>query len=187
MTEGAKARKREYDRKWREAHKKEIKEYREQNKEKIKSQIKNYKDTHKEDISNKNKIYQKKYHIEHKEECRQYNKMLYQKAKETMFTNMYIFPENVIILDSKTVSYNNKSYRIISKGYLKGDYCRLHIAIAKDMGIWFKGCEIHHIDGSVFNNSKDNLIALTPEQHKYAHKLLKHNKETYYKWVSEIK
>ena len=22
---------------------------------------------------------------------------------------------------------------------------------------------------------------------KYAHKLLKHNKETYYKWVSEIK
>ena len=47
--------------------------------------------------------------------------------------------------------------------------------------------EIHHIDGSVFNNSKDNLIALTPEQHKYAHKLLKHNKETYYKWVSEIK
>ena len=29
MTEEAKARKREYDRKWREAHKKEIKEYRE--------------------------------------------------------------------------------------------------------------------------------------------------------------
>ena len=55
------------------------------------------------------------------------------------------------------------------------------------MGIWYEGCEIHHIDSSVFNNTCDNLISLTPIEHRYAHKLMKEDIEAYHKWINEIK
>jgi hypothetical protein len=191
MTEEAKIKKRAYDKLWREKHKAEIKAYREKNKEKIQEQIKNYKETHKEDISEKNKVYQKKYHSEHKEEIREYNRKysrkLEKKAKEELTTDMYIFPQEVTIVNSKTVKFNNRTYRIKAKGYLRSTSTSLHIDIAKAMGIWFENCEVHHINGSVFNNSKNNLIALTVEEHRYAHTLLKENKEAYEQWINEIK
>lgn len=179
MTEEAKARKRAYDKLWREKHREEIKAYREKNKEKIQEQIKHYKETHKSEISEKNKIYKKKYDNEHREEIRkynrEYNKKLEQKAKE-LTTSMYMFPPEVVVIDDKTVSFNNKIYKIGAKGYLKGNNSKLHIDIAKYIGIWFENCDIHHIDGSVFNNCKENLKALTKEEHKRVHKLLRMNK-----------
>jgi len=36
-----------------------------------------------------------------------------------------------------------------------------------------KGLEIHHIDGNPYNNSKENLKALTPEEHDEKHRILK--------------
>jgi hypothetical protein len=191
MTEEAKIKKRTYDKLWREKHKAEIKAYREKNKEKIQEQIRNYKDKHKKDISDKNKIYQKKYHSEHKEEMREYyrnyNRKLEKKAKEELTTDMYIFPPEIIIINNKTVKFNNINYRIKAKGYLHSTHTSLHIDIAKAMGIWFENCEVHHIDSSVFNNAKNNLIALTVEEHKYAHMLLRENKEAYKQWINELK
>ena len=191
MTEEARIKKRAYDKLWREKHKAEIKAYREKNKEKIQEQIKNYKEKHKEEISEKNKVYQKQYHKAHREETREYNRKydrkLEKKAKEELTTDMYMFPEEVVITSSKTVRFNNKTYRIRAKGYLRSSNTSLHIDIAKAMGIWFEGCEIHHIDGSVFNNSKYNLVALTTEGHRYAHTLLREDKEAYKQWINELK
>ena len=199
MTEEARERKKAYDKLWREKHKEEIKAYREAHKEKIKSQIENYKKTHKEEISEQNKAYQKKYRIEHKDEIqaynkseavrlrvRQYNKVLQQRAKE-LTTDMYKFPADVIILNSRSVKFKDKTYTIGAKGYLRGNKSRLHIDIAKDMGIWYEGCEIHHIDGSAFNNTRDNLISLTSIGHRYAHELMKENIEAYYEWINKIR
>lgn len=191
MTEEAKIKKRAYDKLWRENHKAEIKAYREKNKEKIQEQIKNYKETHKEEISEKNKVYQKQYHKTHKEKTREYNRKyarkLEKRAKEELTTDMYMFPEEVVITSSKTVRFNNKTYRIKAKGYMKCTESSLHIDIAKAMGIWFEGCEVHHIDGSVLNNTRNNLIALTVEGHKYAHRLLRENKEAYEKWINDLR
>ena len=37
-------------------------------------------------------------------------------------------------------------------------------------GVWFEGCEVHHIDGNKLNDAPENLICLSKEEHHKFHK-----------------
>lgn len=37
-------------------------------------------------------------------------------------------------------------------------------------GKWFPGCEVHHIDGNRLNDSPENLICLTKDEHHKIHR-----------------
>ena len=41
-------------------------------------------------------------------------------------------------------------------------------------GKWFEGCEVHHKDGNRFNDQPENLICLTPQEHRELHKNMPH-------------
>ena len=111
----------------------------------------------------------------------------YKEAKENLVISLYKLPADVIILDDKHIKYQGYTYSISKQGYLTCSFKLFHVEYSKYLGIWFSGCEIHHIDGNVFNNLEDNLIALTPEKHRYAHSLLKESKKQYYNWIEQQK
>ena len=109
-------------------------------------------------------------------------------------------------LEDFTVFKNRKycNRECMRKDYLKiGDnfnqtYSNAHTTARKinELILHKKECElcgsrtnldIHHIDGNVFNNLENNLIALTPEKHRYAHSLLKKSKQQYYNWIEKQK
>ena len=157
----------------------------------MKAYNKTYRKTHKEELrayekarasDEKRRSYRKEYMKEytstHKEQCnanhRKYAHKATRIAENEIFTDMYKFPEDVNIIDSKHVEYKGTVYHIVRNGYLQaGAGKRLHVEIAKDMGIWFEGCDVHHIDLSVFNNDRSNLCAITPEKHRKIHSSLR--------------
>lgn len=70
---------------------------------------------------------------------------------------------------------------------MKHEDLDLHVALMMFKGHWFEGCNVHHIDGDVFNDMLDNLICLTKEKHMKAHKLMKVSMEAYMLWIEEQK
>lgn len=162
--------------------------YREQNKEKIRAQHKADYQKHKEAYLQR----AKKRAENHKKEIREYQRAWdrdkYVESTEILDTTMFQFDEDVIITGARTVSYNGRSYHIGRNGYLKGGNNRdIHVDIAKDMGIWFEGCNIHHIDGDNKNNKRSNLIALTVDKHKEAHRKMKADFNNYIEWIEQQK
>ena len=79
----------------------------------------------------------------------------------------------------------NKNKRLL-KPYIKGDKIRysltkhkrvyIHVLVAKAFpeicGEWFEGCHVHHKDQNRFNNTPENLICLTKEEHSRIHREL---------------
>lgn len=178
--------------KWYEEHKEEIKEkrklYREQNKEKIHAQHKAEYEKHKEAYLQRAKKRAKEHKAEIREYQRAWDRNKYAEAQKVFNVSMYKFEADVIIEGERNVRYKGISYHIKRNGYLGGGTNKeLHVEIAKDMGIWFKGCDVHHIDGDNLNNLKFNLICLTKEQHKEAHRRMKENFNSYIKWLSKQK
>ena len=157
----------------------------------MKAYNKTYRKTHREELrayekaranDEKRRSYRKEYMKEdastHKEQCnanhRKYAHKATRKAESEIFTDMCKFPEDVNVIDSKHVEYKGTIYHIVRHGYLQaGAGKSLHVEIAKDMGIWFEGCDVHHIDGDCLNNLKSNLACLTKEEHLEAHRKLK--------------
>ena len=107
----------------------------------------------------------------------------YKEAKENLVISLYKLPADVIILDDKHILFNGDKYTITKAGYLTCSNKLFHIEYAKSLGIWFYGCEIHHINCNTLDNREDNLIALTKKEHIFAHSLLKEKKEAYYDWI----
>lgn len=69
---------------------------------------------------------------------------------------------------------------------------RVHVLVAF---VWCANgklkCEVHHIDGDIFNNNAVNLIWMTKAEHLKAHELLREAKETnnftaYNKYIAKI-
>lgn len=176
MTDKKKA----YMKSYREKHKEDIKEY-------SKKYCKVYYEQHKEEIKERAIAYNLSHKEKHKESAKKCAKNLYKRALNDLTTKMYKLPEEVSILDDRHIKFGDTVYIINKKGYLTGGNKLFHIEYAKILGIWFYGCQIHHIDGSTLNNTKENLIALTPEEHRYAHFLLKENKEQYKMWLKAHK
>lgn len=160
-----------------------------EHKEEISAKRKAYRALHKEEINAKKKLeYQKhkeaylqrakkRYELK-KEEITQYkrdwNKNKYKESVNTLDIVMYQFEKDVTIVSNKSVKYKGITYHIKRNGYLGGGTNKLlHIEIAKNMGIWFEGCEVHHKDGNCKNNLESNLECLTKEQHIEAHRKLK--------------
>lgn len=171
-----------------EHHEEELKKrklYREQNKEKIRAQHRAEYQKHKEAYLQR----VKKRAESHKKEIREYQRAWdrdkYAESVKALDTTMFQFDEDVIITGAKTVSYKGRTYYIGRNGYLKGGTnIELHVMIAKDMGIWFEGCNVHHIDGNNRNNKRINLIALTVEEHKEAHRRMRDNYDSYINWIN---
>ena len=174
MTDKKKA----YMKAYREKHKEDIKEYN-------KKYCKVYYKHHKEEIKERAITYNLNHKEKHKESARKCAENAYLKAKQEITTCMYKFTESVVILDDKHISYNGVTYCINKGGYLSHQRKMLHIEIAKNIGIWFEGCDIHHINNNVFDNTNSNLIALTKEKHRYAHFLLKEDTKQYYNWIEK--
>lgn len=191
------------------------KDYREKNKEKIREKRKEYCEVHREELKEKSRKYAqehkeeaceraRKYYSENKEEVLKKNKEYrkredvrkrinenskrnYYRSIEMIDTSMYKLPEGAEIIDEKHVKYDGISYVVHKRGYLRSCYDTLHCYLMKKQGKYFEGCEVHHIDGNVLNNSLDNLICLTEKQHDKAHVLMRKNREEYYNWIKEIK
>lgn len=170
----------EYMKAYRERHKEEIKKYN-------KNYFKDYYLSHKDEIVDRASNYNKNNKDKHRESSRKYARKSYIETKNKISTEMYLFDNNVTIVDEKHINYKGLTYCIVKNGYLSHREKLLHIEIAKDLGIWFNGCEIHHINGSTLDNRKSNLIALLPDEHEHAHSLLKENKELYYNWIEQKK
>ena len=168
-----------------------MKAYREKNKEKLKeynkAYLKEYYKLHKDKIIKRAAEYNSKNIDKHRENVRKWARKAYKEAKENLVISLYKLPADVIILDDKHIKYQGYTYSINKQGYLTRSSKLFHVEYSKYLGIWFNGCEIHHIDGNVFNNLEDNLIALTPEKHRYAHSLLKESKKQYYNWIEKQK
>lgn len=194
--------KKEYLQQYRLAHKKELQEkaklYREKHREEMIAYNKVYRENNKETLAEKRKIkydnnkeamqkatrenwnkHKDKYNERRRtdkafiEKRREQDRLRYRKHRALYDTSMYILPEAVKILDSKHVEYKGIIFGIATKGYLKHESLDLHVALAKDCLNWFEGCEVHHKDGNVFNNTLDNLVCLTKEEHSEAHKHLR--------------
>lgn len=176
MTDEKKA----YMKAYREKHKEDIKEY-------SKKYNKVYYKNHKEEIKERATAYNLSHKEKRRESARKWAKNAYMKAKQKITTYMYKFTENVVIVDDKHISYNGVTYCINKGGYLSHRRKMLHIEISKNIGIWFEGCDIHHINNNVFDNTNSNLIALTKENHVYAHFLLKEDTKQYYNWIEKQK
>ena len=168
-----------------------MKAYREKNKEKLreynKAYFKEYYKLHKDKIIKRATEYNSVNIDKHRESGRKWAKKAYKEAKENIEIGFYKLPTEVTILDSKHIRYFGNTYNITKEGYLTCGSKLFHVEYSKYLGIWFSGCEIHHIDGNVFNNLEDNLIALTPEKHSYAHSILKESKKQYYNWIEKQK
>ena len=173
--------------KYREKHKEEIKAYKEKNKEKLKEYNKTYNKEyyklHKDKIIKNTAEYNLKNIDKRRESARKWAKKAYKEAKENLVISLYKLPADVIILDDKHIKYQGYTYSISKQGYLTCRNKLFHIEYAKSLGIWFYGCDIHHINCDTLDNRKDNLIALTKKEHCFAHYLLKENKESYYNWI----
>lgn len=67
---------------------------------------------------------------------------------------------------------NHLGYRIVSFGRNSKEVA-FHILIAKTFpeicGEWFDGCAVHHKDGNKLNNTPENLIVLSKEEHHKLH------------------
>lgn len=172
---------------YRNTHKEEIKAYREKNKEALKDYAskyhKKYYKEHTKEIVDRATNYNKANKEKHKASVRKSAKKAYIEARNNITTDMYKLPANVEILDSKHILFNEDKYTIMKSGYLTCGNKLFHIEYAKSLGIWFQGCEIHHINCNTLDNREDNLIALTKKEHIFAHYLLKENKESYYDWI----
>lgn len=168
-----------------------MKAYREKNKEKLKeynkAYLKEYYKLNKDKIIKRATEYNSVNIDKHRESGRKWAKKAYKEAKENLVISLYKLPADVIILDDKHIKYQGYTYNISKQGYLTCGSKLFHIEYSKYLGIWFNGCEIHHIDGDVLNNIETNLIALTPEKHRYAHFLLKESKKQYYNWIEQQK
>lgn len=179
------AKKRAYMKVYRETHKDVIQNWRDTHREEVLAYKKEYRKTHKKQISD--------YRNAHKNEARILKRksamVAYEKAKNNVSTDMYQFSADaeVIITDTKHIRFNDRNYCIIGRGYLHSREKYFHVEYAKRLGIWFDGCNVHHIDCNPLNNTKENLIALTVEEHRYAHELLKESENTYYDWINKKK
>lgn len=142
-------------------------------KEERKEYMRNYYALHKEKMVKRASEYNKSHPDKHRDTARRSARKAYKKAISTITTSMYQLPEDVIILDDKHVKYQGSTYNISKNGYLTCGRKLLHIEYSKYLGIWFEGCEIHHKDGNVFNNTESNLVALTLEEHIKAHAILR--------------
>ena len=164
-----------------------MKAYREKNKEKLKEYNKTYSKEyyklHKDKIIKKTAEYNSKNIDKHREDARKWAMKAYKEAKENLVISLYKLPADVIILDDKHILFNGDKYTITKAGYLTCSNKLFHIEYAKSLGIWFYGCEIHHINCNTLDNREDNLIALTKKEHIFAHSLLKEKKEAYYDWI----
>lgn len=150
-----------------------MKAYREKHKSTAKEYMRTYYASHKEKMIKRASGYNKSHPDKHRETARRSACKAYRKAVSTITTSMYQLPKDVIVLDDKHIRYLGNTYNISKNGYLTCGSKLLHIEYSKYLGIWFKGCEIHHKDGNVFNNTESNLEALTPEEHIRAHALLR--------------
>lgn len=164
-----------------------MKAYREKNKEKLKEYnkiySKEYYKLHKDKIIKKATEYNSKNIDKHREGARKWARKAYKEAKENLVISLYELPADAIILDDKHIKYQGYTYNISKQGYLTCGTKLFHVEYSKYLGIWFNGCEIHHINCDTLDNRKDNLIALTKKEHCFAHSLLKENKESYYNWI----
>lgn len=175
-----------YAKKYREEHKEKLnadcRKYYQENKEILNKKHRDYWEKHKDTINmdrrtNKDKI----------EKRRELDRKRYRNDRNNYTTDLYKLPLCVETIDSKHVMYNNLKFGVGSKGYLKHEGLDLHVALMKSEGCWFEDCNVHHIDGDVFNNLLDNLICLTKEEHEEAHRLMKISMETYMLWIKEQK
>lgn len=59
--------------------------------------------------------------------------------------------------------------------------CKIHIMVAQNFpeicGEWFEGAEVHHKDCNPHNNSANNILVCTKEQHKEIHKHIRELKK----------
>ena len=160
--------------------------YREQNKEKIRAQHKAEYERHKEAYLQRAKKRAELHKSEIREYQRAWDRDKYAEAQRVFNTSMYKFETDVIIEGERNVRYKDISYHIKRNGYLSGGTNKeLHVEIAKDMGIWFEGCDVHHIDGNNLNNLKSNLICLTKEKHLEAHRKMKEDYISYIEWIKK--
>lgn len=146
-----------------------------------------YYQEHKDKIISRVLDYNKENKEQHRASARECARKSYARSKQSINTSMYMFDSDVEILDERHVKYNRLTYVINKNGYFSHKNKFLHIELCKDSGIWFETCEVHHIDGNSLNNQRTNLIALLPEEHDYAHKLLKESKKQYYNWIADKK
>ena len=175
--------------KWYHEHREEVllkrKIYREQNREKIRAQHKTEYERHKESYLKRAQKRAKEKPQEIREYQRKWDRDKYAESVKTLDTSMYQFDDDVTIVSSKAVEYKGRTYFIGRNGYLKGGTnIELHVSIAKDMGIWFEGCNVHHIDGDNKNNKRSNLIALTVSEHLEAHRKMKDDYTNYLYWIN---
>ena len=101
------------------------------------------------------------------------------------------------LVSSKGQVYNATHNRTLtptlaSHGYLQVKlsdvYMRIHVLVALGFCSNKLGkTDVHHIDGNIVNNNADNLIWLTKNQHKQAHRLLKEDKNEYKKFIADMK
>lgn len=173
--------------KYREKHKEEIKAYKEKNKKALKAYAsdynKKYYKEHKREIIDRAAKYNKDNKEKHDASVRKYARKAYAEARNNIMTSMYELPDSAKILDNKNILFQEDKYTIMKNGYLTCGNKLFHIEYAKSLGIWFYGCDIHHINCNTLDNRKNNLIALTKKEHRFAHSLLKENKESYYNWI----
>lgn len=189
--------------------------YRIEHQEEIKQKKKDYADKHREELREKSRIYAqlhkkeaceraRKYYENNKEYCLERNRAYrskpevkaranelsnrnYYKSIEMLTTNMYKLPEGCEIIDEKHIRYDDIVFVIHKRGYLRCSTETLHTYLMKKYNFWYKGCEVHHIDGNTLNNTLDNLICLTKEQHDKAHDLMRKDIKFYYQWIKEQK
>lgn len=194
--------KKEYLRQYRLSHKKELQEkaklYREKHREKMIVYGKAYRENNKEALAEKRKIkydnnkeimqkairanwnkHKNKYNERRRtdkafiEKRREQDRIRYRQHRDMYTTDMYKLPRMVKVIDEKHIKYKEIIFGIAAKGYLKHENLDLHVALAKDYLEWFEGCEVHHKDGNVFNNTLENLVCLTKEEHIEAHRQLR--------------
>lgn len=101
------------------------------------------------------------------------------------------------LISSKGQVYNATHNRTLTQslathGYLQVKisdvYMRIHVLVALGFCSNKLGkTDVHHIDGNIVNNNADNLIWLTKNQHKQAHRLLKEDKNEYKKFIADMK
>ena len=93
-------------------------------------------------------------------------------------------------LDKTMTPYlNEKGYlKVTLTGINSKTNLRVHVLVALGFCPNRMGkSTVHHIDGNILNNNSDNLIWLTQNQHKQAHRLLKADKNEYKKFIFAMK